>query len=400
VKFSVPVDQLAALTATASRSLPARPPVPVLAGLLLEATENGLLSLAGFDYEVSTQATDRATEVGEPGRILVSGRLLNDITKALPKSGTAQLELDGVRLVLTCGSARFTIPTLPVDEYPALPALPERTVTVDGEALAVAVAQVAVAAGRDDTLPVLTGVYMEFDLEQQLAWLVATDRYRFAVRRIAIVPAPGATLPAPKAKPVLPDQEPPAPRLPGVLIPARTLSDTVKALGDQPVDLAVTKGLVALTTPGLHTTTRLIEGDYPGWRMLVPSEFATTVVVDRDALADVVARVSVVAAANTPVRLRIDADAQRIWVQAGHGDDAQGVDETDAQITGTDLDVAFNPAYLLAALRSMADPQVRIGLPSPTKPALLTGADQDQQDPEHLHILMPVRLQQADADPA
>ncbi|MEY9961350.1 DNA polymerase III subunit beta [Streptacidiphilus sp. MAP5-52] len=391
MKFTLPVEQLAVLTATASRSLPSRPPIPVLAGLLLDVDADGPLSLSAFDYEVSTQATDRA-EVGEPGRVLVSGRLLGDITKTLPKSGTAQLELDGVRLVLTCGSARFTLPTLPVEEYPALPALPARTATVDGEVLADAVAQVAVAAGRDDTLPQLTGVYCEFDQEQQQMWLAATDRYRFAVRRIPITFVPGAVLPVPKAPPVLPDQEPPAPRLPGVLIPARTLADTVKTFGEQPVDLAVTEGLVALASVGLRCTTRLLEGEFPRWRSLVPSEFATTVVVDRDALADVVARVAVVAASNTPVRLRIDADAQRIWVQAGSGDDAQGVDETDADVTGADLNVAFNPAYLRDALRSFADPKVRIGLPSSTKPALLTGVDQGQDDPAHFHILMPVRL--------
>jgi len=394
VKLTLPVDQLTALTTTAARSLPARPPVPVLAGLLLDATEDGSLSVAGFDYEVSIQATDRTTEVGEPGRTLVSGRLLHDITKTLPKGATAQLELDAVRLVLTAGSARFTLPTLPVDEYPTLPTTPKRTATVDGQALADAVAQVAVAAGRDDTLPQLTGIYAEFDLEQQAVWLVATDRYRVAARRVPITPAPGATLPAPKTQPTLPDQEPPAPRLPGVLIPARTLADTAKALADQPVDLAVTEGLVALSTPGLRTTTRLLEGEFPRWRVLVPSEseFATTVVVDRDALADAVGRVAVVAQANTPVRLHVDSGAQQIWVEAGSGDDAQAVDEVVAQVEGDVLDIAFNPAYLLAALRSIADPMVRIGMRSSTKPALVTGSDQDTQDPEHLHILMPVRL--------
>lgn len=391
MKVTIPVDQLTALTGTASRSLPARPPVPVLAGLLLEAAADNSLALAGFDYEVSIRA-DGPAEVGEPGRVLVSGRLLTDITKTLPKGSTAQLELDGVRLVLTAGSARFTLPTLPVDEYPALPVMPQRTATVEGQTLADAVAQVAVAAGRDDTLPQLTGIYAEFDLEQQAVWLVATDRYRVAARRIPITPAPGATLPIPKTQPTLPDQEPPAPRLPGVLIPARTLADTAKSLAEQPVDWAVTEGLVALSAAGLRTTTRLLEGEFPRWRVLIPSEFATTVLVDRDALADAVARVAVVAQANTPVRLRVDGGAQQIWVEAGHGDDAQAVDEVVAQIEGDGVDIAFNPIFLLAALRSVADPMVRIGMQSSTKPALVTGSDQDDQDPEHLHILMPVRL--------
>lgn len=391
MKVTIPVDQLTAWTTTASRALPAKPPVPVLAGLLLEATEDGRLSIGGFDFEVSTR-TCGPVEVGEPGRVLVSGRLLGDIARTLPKGSHAQLQLEGPRLVLTAGSARFTLPTLPVDEYPALPALPDRTATVDGQTLADAVAQVAVAAGRDDTLPSLTGIYCEFDLQHQALWLVATDRYRVAARRIPITPAPGAVLPAPKPKPALPDQEPATPRLPGVLIPARTMTDTAKALADQSVDLAVTEGLAALSAPGLRTTTRLLEGEFPRWQALVPSEFATTVQIDRAALADVVGRVAVVAPANTPIRLHIDNSTQQIWVEAGHGDDAQAVDQVTADIDGDTVDIAFNPAYLTAALRSMADPRVRIGIRSSTKPALLTGTDQDDQDPDHLHIVMPVRL--------
>ena len=392
MKVTIPVDQLTAWTTTASRALPAKPPVPVLAGLLLDATQDGRLSIGGFDFEVSTR-TCGPVEVGEPGRVLVSGRLLGDITRTLPKGSHAQLQLEGPRLVLTAGSARFTLPTLPVDEYPALPQMPERSATVDGELLAAAVAQVVVAAGRDDTLPVLTGVYLEVDLEQQQLTMAATDRYRFAVRRMPFTPAPGITLPVPKAAaPTLPDEEPKPPRLPGFLIPARGLTDIVKALGDQDVDLALTEGMAAFTTPALRTTTRLLEGEFPRWRALVPTQFVTEVLVDRDALAEAVGRVATVAQTNTPIRLHVDADAQTIRAEGGSGDDAQAVDELPADIEGDTMGIAFNPAYLLAALRSVADPKIRISLQSSTKPALVTGSDQDQDDPEHFHILMPVRL--------
>ena len=160
MKIRVERDVLAEAVAWAARSLPARPPVPVLAGLLLKA-EDGALSLSGFDYEVSARVSVEA-EVEEDGTVLVSGRLLADICRALPNR-PVEISTDGVRATVVCGSSRFTLHTLPVEEYPALPQMPTATGTVPGEVFASAAAQVAIAAGRDDTLPVLTGVRIEIE---------------------------------------------------------------------------------------------------------------------------------------------------------------------------------------------------------------------------------------------
>jgi DNA polymerase-3 subunit beta len=151
--------------------------VPVLAGLLLKA-QQGTLSLSGFDYEVSARVEVEA-DVEDEGTVLVSGRLLADISRALPNR-PVEISTEGVRVNVVCGSSRFTLHTLPVDEYPSLPAMPSASGSVPGDVFAAAVAQVAVAAGRDDTLPVLTGVRIE--IEGDTVTLAATDRYRFAVR--------------------------------------------------------------------------------------------------------------------------------------------------------------------------------------------------------------------------
>lgn len=160
MKIRVERDVLAEAVAWAARSLPARPPAPVLAGLLLKA-EDGQLSLSSFDYEVSARVHVEA-EVEEEGTVLVSGRLLADISRALPNR-PVEISTDGVRATVVCGSSRFTLHTLPVEEYPALPQMPNATGTVPGEVFAAAVSQVAIAAGRDDTLPVLTGVRIEIE---------------------------------------------------------------------------------------------------------------------------------------------------------------------------------------------------------------------------------------------
>src|SRR5688500_2695993 len=212
MELRVERDALADAVTWTARSLPARPPMQVLLGLLLDASGPDGLEVSGFDYEVSSRvgldATSGLLGVGEPGRVLVPGRLLADIVRSLPAQ-PVDLRLEGNRVVLTCGASRFTLPTLPVEDYPALPAMPDVAGSLESDVFAAAVAQVALAAGRDDTLPVLTGVRIEIEGDQLT--LAATDRYRLAVR----------TLPW---KPTQSDLSATA------LVPARTLADTAKAL--------------------------------------------------------------------------------------------------------------------------------------------------------------------------
>ncbi len=208
MKFRVERDVLAEAVTWTARSLPARPPVPVLAGVRLEASADGTLTLSSFDYEVSARSEVPA-DVDTAGVALVSGRLLADISRALPNR-PVEISTDGVRATVVCGSSRFTLHTLPVEEYPALPQMPNATGTVPGEVFSSAVQQVAIAAGRDDTLPVLTGVRIE--IEGDTVTLASTDRYRFAVREFLW-------------KPENPDASAVA------LVPAKTLLDTAKSLG-------------------------------------------------------------------------------------------------------------------------------------------------------------------------
>ena len=159
--------------------LPTRPTVPVLAGVLLTGSDDGL-TISGFDYEVSAEV-QVAAEIASPGSVLVSGRLLSDITRALPAK-PVDVSVEGTRVSLTCGSARFSLPTMAVEDYPTLPTLPDETGVVSAELFAEAISQVAVAAGRDDTLPMLTGIRVEISGEKVV--LAATDRFRLAVREL------------------------------------------------------------------------------------------------------------------------------------------------------------------------------------------------------------------------
>jgi DNA polymerase-3 subunit beta len=374
VKIRVERDVLAEAVAWVARSLPARPPAPVLAGLLLKA-EDGALSFSSFDYEVSARVSVEA-EVEEDGTVLVSGRLLADICRALPNR-PVEISTDGVRATVVCGSSRFTLHTLPVEEYPALPEMPTATGTVPGEVFASAAAQVAIAAGRDDTLPVLTGVRIE--IEGDTVTLASTDRYRFAVREFLW-------------KPESPDASAVA------LVPAKTLLDTAKALtsGDT-VTLALSgsgkgEGLIGFEGAGRRTTTRLLEGDLPKYRTLFPTEFNSVAVIETAPFVEAVKRVALVAERNTPVRLTFEQGV--LILEAGSSDDAQAVERVDAQLEGDDISIAFNPTFLLDGLSAIDSPVAQLSFTTSTKPALLSGkpAVDAEADEAYKYLIMPVRL--------
>ncbi|MFG2591572.1 DNA polymerase III subunit beta [Streptomyces sp. NBC_01166] len=374
MKIRVERDVLAEAVAWVARSLPARPPAPVLAGLLLKA-EDGALSFSSFDYEVSAKVSVDA-EIEEDGTVLVSGRLLADICRALPNR-PVEISTDGVRATVVCGSSRFTLHTLPVEEYPALPQMPTATGTVPGEVFASAAAQVAIAAGRDDTLPVLTGVRIE--IEGDTVTLASTDRYRFAVREFLW-------------KPENPDASAVA------LVPAKTLLDTAKALtsGDT-VTLALSgsgagEGLIGFEGAGRRTTTRLLEGDLPKYRTLFPTEFNSVAVIETAPFVEAVKRVALVAERNTPVRLSFEQGV--LILEAGSSDDAQAVERVDAVLEGDDISIAFNPTFLLDGLSAIDSPVAQLSFTTSTKPALLSGrpAVDAEADAAYKYLIMPVRL--------
>lgn len=372
MKLTVAHADLAAAVTYAARSLPARPPAPVLAGLLLDAGD-GTLRVSSFDYEISADTTALAT-VAENGRALVSGRLMADIVARV--RGDVDLELTGPRLVLRAGSARFTLPTLPLEEYPALPEAGPTSGTLPGPAFAEAVAQVACAIGKDDSLPVLTGIQLRHDQEADTLTLAATDRYRFAVR----------TLP-------WKDCDLTADRI--ALAPGKAFLDAAKAVADDTtVDLALpdasgSNGLFTLRTDNSTTTLRGLEGDLPKYQGLFPTEFNHTATVEIAALKDAVQRVALVTTKESPLRLTFAADGTLV-LEAGTSDEAQAVDNVDTNLDGDELTVAFNPAFLLDGLNALTAESVDFHFTTSTKPAVLRGHGSDDQALRYL--LMPIRL--------
>jgi DNA polymerase-3 subunit beta len=375
VKFRVERDVFADAVAWAARSLPVRPSSPVLAGLLIEASDAGLV-LSTFDYETSARA-DLMAEVSDEGSALVSGRLLADICRSLPAK-PIEMQLDGPRVSLTCGSARFSLQTMPVEDYPKLPQMPAATGTVSSNDFAHAVAQAVTAAGRDDMLPVLTGVRIEIDGSTMS--LLATDRFRLSHRELTWNPqTPDASVAA--------------------LVPAKVLGDTAKSLtSGAEVTIALSsgdggEGLIGFEGSALggvrRTTTRLLDGEFPKVRSLFPSEHLTIAKVRKDELIETVKRVALVAERNTAVQLKF-ADNQLV-LDAGTGDEAQATEVIEAEITGADLTTGFNPQFLLDGLTALDGEYIDLAFTQASKPVVISSTDAGDTD-SFRYLLMPRRL--------
>ena len=375
MKFRVERDVLADAVAWAARSLSTRPTMPVLAGLMLAVTGD-TLSISGFDLEASTEV-DLEVAAAVQGQSLVSGRLLTEIAKALPPH-PVDVSVDGSRLAIACGSSRFSLPTMPVEDYPKLPSMPTTAGTVDAGEFAAAVSQVAVAAGKDDTLPMLTGVRLE--IEGERLTLAATDRYRLAVRELVWSP------------------DDPSAAAAQVLVPARTLADAAKSLGHSTtLTIALSSGGMGEGIIGFagqnagrssRATTRLLDAAFPAYRSLLPTEWASSAEVIVAPLMEAVKRVALVAERNAPVRLEFTEGS--VALTAGGEDEGRAEEHLEISYDGEPITTAFNPQFLLDGLGAMPTGTARLLFTSANKPVVLRPEASDATG--YTYLIMPVRL--------
>lgn len=388
VSFRVERDDLSDAAAWVARSLPTKNTQPVLRAVVITADDNGL-EFAGFDYEVSTRVRIGA-EVSNPGRVAVAGKLLADIVANMPNK-PVEVTTDGQKLVLQGAAARFELPIMSLDDYPQLPHLPQVTGSISPASLTGAVTQVAAAAGRDDTLPMLTGIHVEIDGEN--VTLTATDRFRLAQRHLTWEPA-SANVKA------------------DLLVPAKTLLDNARTLDtsiDEPVEIAVGaedniggEGLFGLHTGNRETTTRMLDAEFPNVEPLLPKEHTSIASVEVAPLMESIRRVSLVADRNAQLRLHFKEGQVTLF---SSGADSGAAEETiDAAFTGADeLLIAFNAGYLREGLSVIGTNRVVFGFTEPSRPAImipepeeLPEADENgtfpTPDTYFTYLLMPVRL--------
>jgi DNA polymerase-3 subunit beta len=373
VKFQVSRDVITDALAWASRGLPVRSPNPLLTGLHLEASGDQL-TLSGSDLDISTRVSIEAV-IEQPGSVLVPGKLLADIVRSLPNS-TVEFSVDGARANLKCGRSSFSLPTMPVAEYPNLPSLPESSGTVSASELAVAVSQVAIAASRDETLPSFTGI--KVDVDGSTITLAATDRYRLAVKELDWSPV-NTTINA------------------HALIPAKYFADTAKLLATATnISLGLgssSDGLVGIEATNRQTTGRMIAADFPKYQGLIPSESTSFARFSTAAMLESVKRVALVIEREAAIKISFT-DGE-VSITGGSGDQAEARESFECQFEGEDITIAFNPSYLQDGLSAIDSPIAVVAMTAPGKPAVFTGAaDLDSPaDESFKYLLMPIRQQ-------
>jgi DNA polymerase-3 subunit beta len=363
VKFRCERDVLADALATAGRAATGRTgTLPVLSGLRLELVGDKL-TVTGTDLELTIQLE---AEVGgeTDGGVVLPARLSADIVRSL-SAGKVELSVDGDEVSISGGRSQFSVRPLSFDDYPRLSSPASSAVTLPSAEVGEALRQVVRAASTDEARPILTGVMLTAEAEGLR--MVATDSYRLAVRDL-----PGASV-------LGADQK--------VLVPGRALSELQRLVGNAPeLTLRLGEREATFEVGSTRLTTRLIEGEFPNYRQLIPPSYPNKLTVARDALMEAIRRVKILARDATPIRLQMTADSLRLT--AITQDVGNAVEELDAVLEGTELTVAFNPDYFANGVEAVGSDEVTLETLDALKPAVLRGVGKT----DYLYLLMPVRV--------
>jgi len=378
MEFVVDRDPLIDAVNWVARSLSARPVISALLGIKIEVGTE--ITLSGTNHETSTTAVLPA-DIAKKGTVLVKGQLLAEIVRSLPsqpiKFSYDEANSNESRVIVTAGSARFVLPTIESFEYPTLPTVPSTTGTILGDDFAKAVAQVAVAAGRDDSIPQNTGV--NITINKTHITFAATDRYRLAVKNL-------------DWKPNNSDIET------SVLVRARTLQDAAKSITPgSNLTLALPapdskESMIGFVSNSKTMVSRTMGDKFPSFNHLIPTEFKAEAVIDVGLLLDAVRRIALVADKTQPIIFTFNEGGLKL--EAGGAQDAQASEAIEMDYTGEEMRTGYNPSYLIDGLQAISGTYVHFGLTAYNKLAVLTGKSEatSDRDTSYMYLLNPMRL--------
>lgn len=375
MKFRSERDDLLEAVQFASRAITNRATLPVLAGLRIEANEDGSVKVAATDLELTMQTGLKAA-VDEPGKAIVPGRLFGEMTRSLGVGQVSVASGDG-EIEISSGRGEFRVKTLAPDDYPALPTddrdgdAPGSAMQIEAGTLAAGLSQAIRSASTDESRQVLTGVLWE--LAGETITLAATDSYRLGVRTLKTGSGEGTEV--------------------RVVVPARALGELARSLAGRggTVSAHVLQNLILFSIAGSEDETelvigsRFIEGEFPKYKQLIPEGYTNKLVIDKDRVLDVVRRVGLLAQNNMPVKFHLGPELE---VSAHTPDVGEGQEILEAEYEGEEFVIAFNPQFFIEGGSAIQGEQLILEAGDGLKPAILRGRD----DPDFTYLLMPVRL--------
>lgn len=372
MKIEVDSSAFADAVAWATRIIPSKPSTPILAGIKLEAAD-GILSFSTFDYEKSARNQIEAG-VDEPGTIVVLGKLLADIAKALPQ-GKISLQTNNTRLNISGNKSKFSLQLMPEGDYPALPELPQDLGQVDADTFARAIAKSTVAVAREENRMVLKGVRMNFEGDKVV--MTSTDRFRLARTTFSWTPAQPDTSTT-------------------TLVDGQLLKDVARSI-DTTSNVVLgfdteRPTLMSFVNAGRSSTAQLIDGEFPAVDRLFADEYPIHAVINRSELISAISRVALVAERNAPIRMVFSNN--EVQLSAGTADESQANETIDAQLIGEEITVAFNPAYLKEGLSAIDEPYVRMKMVNAARAVEFNGQQEADGDEslDYRYLLVPMRF--------
>ncbi len=366
MKLTTKREDLVAKLSIVSRAVSTRAATQALSGVLLTAAE-GRVTLSATDLDMGLETTLEA-EVTAPGSVLLPGRLLAEVARSLA-AATVEIELREAEhdVEIRSGSSSFHLRVLPAEDFPKLPAPGEAPLKIPAKELGASIELVARAASRDDMRPVLTGVFVAAAGREMT--MVATDSYRLAVKRTELESELGGEIDA--------------------NIPARALRELGRILSTEGVEEATVSLLpnqAVFEAGAIVLTTRLIEGQFPNFRQLLPESYEHDVRLPRSDFLEVARRVSQLAQRNAPLRLSFAPGELTVAAETPDVGDAE--ETMPAAFEGEPLEIGFNPEFLKEGIESVEGEEVLLRLISPLRPGLL----QPVEGEDFRYLVMPIRL--------
>ena len=382
MKFVCTQHDLNINLALVTRAVSTRPTHPVLANIKIEATaEPDRIRLTGFDLSLGIQSSFIA-QVGEEGTLTLPAKLLNDIVAKLPSGEITLDDEAGENLVtITSASGRYQVRGMSAEEFPELPSIEQgETNQLSAAAFIDGLKGSLIACSQDESKQVLTGVYLK--VEPERLEFAATDGHRLGIVEVYPTESETAQIAA----------EPAQKGSFEVTVPAKALRELEKMLGSMPegdrLGLQLEQGQVVFGWGERKLTTRTLEGKYPDYRLLIPRQFQRQITVDRKQLLTALERIAVLSDQSNLVKFSIDSTQQSLDLSVESQDRGSGRESLTAQISGTDLDIAFNIKYLMDGLKTLPTQEITISLNGPLEPVILTPLGGVKMT----YLVMPVQL--------